>query len=270
MLVVGSRLSTASASAPIVWVNISRISTKRRCASRVVYSGRANSSGRPDPRPAGKELIELSHQPREWRQGEQADRVSASIPDEHEPEVESVTKADARSCDDHVQTDVEGRRQQSWRRRQQPGPGDSAPTASSAYAATRAGSTDPGVIEQSPVPRNSALELAQLRRSDQRDPPGGDWSAKYGRGDDRRRRHRNDCPARHPDRERRRQQSDHDPECQARQDGSNRCGLKYGDLGSHAKDSSRLLSIHKARADECNRTKRHEPSDVELQRLRHR
>ena len=40
----GSRLSTASASAPIVWVNMSRISTKRFAAIRVVYSGRANSS----------------------------------------------------------------------------------------------------------------------------------------------------------------------------------------------------------------------------------
>ncbi len=38
----GSRLSTASASAPIVWVNISRISTKRRYAIRVEYSGMAN------------------------------------------------------------------------------------------------------------------------------------------------------------------------------------------------------------------------------------
>ena len=36
LLVVGSRLSTASASAPIVWVNISRISTNRWCATRVV------------------------------------------------------------------------------------------------------------------------------------------------------------------------------------------------------------------------------------------
>ena len=40
----GSRLSTASASAPIVWVNISRISTNRCDAIRVVYSGNANSS----------------------------------------------------------------------------------------------------------------------------------------------------------------------------------------------------------------------------------
>ena len=39
----GSRLSTASASAPIVCVNMSRISTKRWDATRVVYSGRANS-----------------------------------------------------------------------------------------------------------------------------------------------------------------------------------------------------------------------------------
>ena len=44
LAVNGSRLSTASASAPIVWVNISRISTKRWYASRVVYSGTANSS----------------------------------------------------------------------------------------------------------------------------------------------------------------------------------------------------------------------------------
>ena len=36
LAVYGSRLSTASASAPIVWVNISRISTNRCDASRVV------------------------------------------------------------------------------------------------------------------------------------------------------------------------------------------------------------------------------------------
>ena len=39
----GSRLSTAPASAVMVWVNISRISMKLWYASRVVYSGSANS-----------------------------------------------------------------------------------------------------------------------------------------------------------------------------------------------------------------------------------
>ena len=39
----GSRLSTASANAPIVCVNMSRISTNRCDAIRVVYSGKANS-----------------------------------------------------------------------------------------------------------------------------------------------------------------------------------------------------------------------------------
>ena len=43
LLVYGSRLSTASASAVMVWVNISRISMKFWYASRVVYSGTANS-----------------------------------------------------------------------------------------------------------------------------------------------------------------------------------------------------------------------------------
>ena len=43
LLVYGSRLSTAPASAVMVWVNISRISMKLWYASRVVYSGRANS-----------------------------------------------------------------------------------------------------------------------------------------------------------------------------------------------------------------------------------
>ena len=38
----GSRLSTAPASAVMVWVNISRISMKLWYASRVVYSGNAN------------------------------------------------------------------------------------------------------------------------------------------------------------------------------------------------------------------------------------
>ena len=41
LAVKGSRLSTASASAPIVWVNISRISTRRSLASLIEYSGRA-------------------------------------------------------------------------------------------------------------------------------------------------------------------------------------------------------------------------------------
>ena len=44
LAVNGSRLSTASASAPMVWVNMRRISTNRWYPIRVMYSGTANKS----------------------------------------------------------------------------------------------------------------------------------------------------------------------------------------------------------------------------------
>ena len=67
--VYGSRLSTASAKAPIVWVNISRISTDRCDACRVVYRGKREQKCRPP-----LDRVDDRHQPPKRSQGKAAER----------------------------------------------------------------------------------------------------------------------------------------------------------------------------------------------------
>ena len=70
--VYGSRLSTAAASAPIVCVNMSRISTNRCDAIRVVYSGKREQQGGPP-----LDGVDERHEPAQRRQG---DVVEGGVP----------------------------------------------------------------------------------------------------------------------------------------------------------------------------------------------